>query len=281
MSQAALNKDLWRDSIRQYKQEGYYIARQLVPRAPVERVFSDMHRLAVQQLQYHGLPYSKGETAEDVHKDLRTLFSHDLKTYIATLTLCAKLVSLYELYLHPNLRAFIASCGIDIPVWQTGPIMHLMSHSLKVPGGYQGFVAHQDWPSQQGGLDGVTVWIPFVDVDRNRFPLDLIPGSHKGGLRPTCGENSLEIKPECFDSKDFISLEANCGDVVFMSCFMIHRSNLQGDERLRVSTSIRYENASEPHFISRNYPAAQKRSVIRELITPDFPSGEQVRRTFE
>lgn len=281
MSQAALNQEPWQESLQRYKQDGYYVAQQLVPRADVEQTFADMHRLAVQQLKYHGLPYSKHCTPEAAHADLKALFSHDLKTYLATVTLCAKLVSLSELFMHPNIRGFSKTLGTDFPVWQTGPIMHVMSNTLKVPGGYQGFVPHQDWPSQQGGLDGVTVWIPFMDVDRNRFPMDVIPGSHKGGLRPTQGADGLEVKPECYDVKDFVPLEAKCGDVVFFSCFLIHRSNLHGDDRLRVSASIRYENASESHFIARKYPSAQKRSTVRELITPDFPSPEQVCKVFE
>jgi len=56
-----------------------------------------------------GPPCVQGETAEAVHGDLRQLFARDLPAYLATLTLCAKLVSLYELYLHPNIRAFAES----------------------------------------------------------------------------------------------------------------------------------------------------------------------------
>ncbi len=71
------------------------------------------------------------------------------------------------------------------------------------------------------------------------------------------------------------------GDVVFMSSFSIHRSNPRGNGRLRVATSMRYENASEPHFIDRSYPFAQKCSVLTELITPDFPRRAQVSAIFE
>jgi ectoine hydroxylase-related dioxygenase (phytanoyl-CoA dioxygenase family) len=126
------------------------------------------------------------------------------------------------------------------------------------------------------------VWIPFVDVDRDLFTMDIIPGSHKGGLYPyTRRDHIFEVDPGHYNPDGFVPMETARGDVVFMSSFSVHRSSTQGDDRLRVSTSMRYENASERYFIERSYPFAHKRSVIADLITPDFPSREQVRNIFE
>lgn len=281
MESKSPGKNRYRDAAAQFKRDGYFIARQIVPREQVNGVFSDMHGLVAQQLRHFGLPVRADSSAESVHADLRALLTHDRKAYLATLTLCAKLVSLYELHLHPNVRAFVQSIGIALPVFQTAPVMHLMSHALKIPGGYQGFGVHQDWPTLQGGLDTVTLWIPFVDVDRNLFTMDLIPGSHMGGLYPyTRSDHIFEVNPEHYREEDFVPMEAQRGDIVFMSSFTIHRSSLRGDDRLRISTSMRYENAAELHYITRQYPFAQKRSVIPDLITPDFPSVEQVRAVY-
>ncbi len=253
------------------------MGRQMVSREQIEHVFGDMHRLAVQQLQRFGLPHGRGETPGAVHEDFKQLFARDLPAYLATLALCAKLASLHELYLHPAIRAFTRDIGIEFPVFQTAPVMHLMSRSLQIPGGYQGFGAHQDWPTLQGSLDTVTVWIPFVDIDQDLFTLDIIPGSHALGLKPYSRRAHIfEVSPSAYDAGEFQSVECKRGDVVFMSSFAIHRSSLRGDERLRVSTSMRYENAAEPHFIARSYPFGHKRSVLTELITENFPAPEQV-----
>ena len=265
----------------QYRRKGYHIARQIVPRALVDRVFADMHRLAAGQLGRLGLRRRRADRRGRARR-FETAFRARPPAYLATLTLCAKLVSLYELYLHPNVRAFAESVGIGFPVFQTAPVMHVMSKSLKVPGGYQGFGSHQDWPTLQGSLDTVTVWIPFVEVDRDRFTLEIVPGSHTGGLYPYARRDHIfEVDPAHYDAEGFVPVEAAPGDVVFMSSFAVHRSGTRGDERLRVSTSMRYENAAEPHFVERCYPFAHKRSVVGQLITPDFPSPEQVRRIFE
>lgn len=266
----------------QYKRDGYFIARQILPVSAVDHVFSDMHRLVIQQLRNAGLAHGDESSAEAVHADLQTLFNHDIKIYLATLTLCAKLVSLYELHVHPAVREFVESIGLKLPVFQTAPVMHLMSKALKVPGGYQGFGVHQDWPTLQGSLDTVTLWIPFIDVDENLFTMDMIPGSHKAGLLPYTRQNHIfEVDPTHYREDDFIPVVAKRGDIVFMSSFTVHRSSLRGDHRLRVSTSMRYENAAEPHFIARRYPYAQKRSVIPDLITPDFPTAGQVQSVYK
>jgi ectoine hydroxylase-related dioxygenase (phytanoyl-CoA dioxygenase family) len=269
-------------SAAQYRHDGYLIARQILPCASVERVFAHMHRLAAQQLARLGRPATAGDSAAAVHEDLKLLFASDLKAYIATLTLCAKLLSLYELYLHPRIRSITEAIGISFAVFQTAPCMHVMSNSLRIPGGYHGFGAHQDWPTLQGSLDTVTVWIPFVEVDRNRFTLEIVPHTHNRGLYPCIRRDHIfEVDPDQYDADGFVPVEAAPGDVVFMSSFAIHRSGTRGDDGLRVATSMRYENAAEPHFIERSYPFAHKRSVVGSLITPDFPSVDQVRRVYE
>src|SRR5216683_306471 len=125
-------RHLWREEASQYKREGYCIARGILPKTLVLQVFSDMHSLVAQQLKRHGLPCTAGNNAEDVHRDLQTLFARDLKAYLDTLTL----------------------------------------------------------------------WVPFVDVDRNLFTMDVIPGSHKGGLYSYKRRNHIfEVDPEHYDAR--------------------------------------------------------------------------------
>jgi ectoine hydroxylase-related dioxygenase (phytanoyl-CoA dioxygenase family) len=172
--------------------------------------------------------------------------------------------------------------GIELPVFQTSPVLHIMSNGLRIPGGYAGVGVHQDWPALQGSLDAITIWIPIVDVREDLFPLEIIPGSHLYGL---CGgtqkEHSYEVAPSYYDEKAFIRVTAERGDALFFSAFTIHRSGQHGADGVRLSVSARYENAAEPTFVDRVYPFAQKRSVQREFIVRDFPSREQVVKLYE
>lgn len=126
--------------------------------------------------------------------------------------------------------------------------------------------AYQDFPSVQGSLDGFVIWIPLVDIDENRFPLEVILGSHKNGILPSFENNgsAWEVKPECYEESDFIPAVCEVGDVVFMSNLTVHRSSQKGDDRLRLARSTRYDNTDEKSFIQRCYPSAYIRSVSRE-----------------
>lgn len=146
--------------------------------------------------------------------------------------------------------------------------MHIQADSLKIPNGYFGLVAHQDFPSVQGSLDGFVVWIPLVDIDANKYPLEVIPRSHKNGVLPSIenSSSSWEIKPECYNESDFVPATCEVGDVIFMSNFTVHRSSQNGDDRLRLACSTRYDNADEETFADRCYPSAYIRTVQRILI---------------
>ena len=144
----------------------------------------------------------------------------------------------------------------------------MQANSLKIPNGYFGLEAHQDFPSVQGSLDGFVVWVPLVDIDVNRYPLEVIPCSHKNGILPSSENSSAswEIKPECYQEADFVPAICEVGDVIFMSNFTVHRSSKKGDNRLRMACSTRYDNANEEAFIERCYPSAYIRSVERKII---------------
>jgi len=159
--------------------------------------------------------------------------------------------------------------------------MHVMSKSLKVPGGYQGFGSHQDWPTLQGSLDTVTVWIPFVDVDRDRFTLEIVPGSHTGGLYPYARRDHIfEVDPAHYDAEGFVPVEAARGDVC--SC---RASRCIAAARGRRAAARGHQHALRERgraALHRTILSVRaQRSVVGQLITPDFPTPAQVRRVFE
>lgn len=255
-----------------YKKHGYFIARNILPMDSLNQCFSEMDIILVQQL--HRLGFHEEVTCDltGIHQHMRLLYAKDLSAYLQSLKLWAKLFSLQALVMHDSIVAITKALGITLPVFQTSPVLHVMAHDLKIVGGYHGVGVHQDWPALQSGLDTITVWFPFMNVDKNNFPVELVPGSHKKGLYPgVISEHIYEVDPTLYCDADFVPMEVNMTDVLFMSNFTLHRSGLQGDDRLRIACSSRYENASEKTFIERVYPTAQKRVIQRELMQPDFP----------
>lgn len=267
---------------QQYKKDGYYIANNLLPTTLLQTTFYEMDIILIQQLNRLGYQEKAIGTLEGVHEHMRKLYAKEQSTYLQSIKLWAKLFSIQALIMHENIVSITKELGISLPIFQTTPVVHVMSNDLKITGGYHGVGVHQDWPALQSGLDNITIWFPFMDVDTNNFPLELIPGSHIFGLYPgKPAENIYETNPDFYKKEDFIPMKMRSGDVLFMSNFTLHRSGLQGDDgRLRIACSSRYENASEETFIERSYPTAQKRVIQRELFLQDFPQKAHLDKIF-
>ncbi|EKD70630.1 MAG: hypothetical protein ACD_46C00467G0003, partial [uncultured bacterium] len=256
----------------QYKNNGYYIAHHILPSKALKNTLYEMDIILVQQLNYLGCAEQATDSQKIIHHHMRELYEKNQFVYVQALKLWAKLFSLQALIMNENIVSITNKLGITLPVFQTTPVLHIMANDLKITGGYHGVGVHQDWPALQSGLDTITVWFPFMDVDINNFPVELIPESHTDGLYPgKIAEHIYEVDPKFYEEKNFVPMEVKFGDVLFMSNFTLHRSGLRGDQRLRIACSSRYENASEKTFIERAYPSAQKRVIQRELLQPNFP----------
>lgn len=267
---------------KHYADNGFWIGRGILPRSTIETGRRDFHHVFRQQLDYLGIANSGPDDEDGMHEDMKLLLDNNKQRYIASLKLCATLAQVHALFLNESIRTFTAGIGISFPVFQTAPVLHVISQKLRIPGGYYGYAAHQDWPALQSSLDTATIWIPFVSVDETNYTLDIIPKSHLSGLYPgTMGQNAFETDPSSYRDADFVPIRAEPGDVLFMSCFLLHRSSLIGGTRLRVACSMRYENASDPTFIKNAYPSAHRRVVERRFLMPDLPKLQQVRSIFK
>lgn len=215
------------------------------------------------------IPFWLSPEYEDYN--LQDVFDSDINKYISQLSMMAKDFRLQKFILEADLFLCL---GIERPVIISQPVLHVMSPKLRIPDGYYGTAAHQDWPSSQGSLDSMAVWIALTDAGTGNFPLEVIPGSHKLGLLDGKMNGSV-LEVEC-DEKEFTPIDCKAGDVVFLSGFTVHRTG--AGSGFRVAVSQRFDNADEPTFIERGYPCAQKRVVDRSISWK--PTVEQVKKIF-
>lgn len=276
-----MGKILDRGQIASYKENGYLVAEDIFDPRHLDETLEHFNLSFTQQLERLSLPVSEGPILDALHENMSTLLAASIPLYLATLRMCSKLYGVYHLMTTERLRDVTADLGVTTPLFQTTPVLHVMSKRLVIPGGYQGLDVHQDWTSIQGSLDTITTWIPFMDVDNRLFTMEVIPKSHlQGLLSGTQEQHVLRVDPRHFNDEDFIPICVGKGGVCLMSNFAVHRSSREGDERIRISVSGRYENASEPTFIEREYPFTQHKTMQRGFIDEHFPSVEQVRRTY-
>ena len=254
--------------------DGFYIARGLLKRDATHRCRQQIQSVFNNQLLHLDLAPSN-----DLFSDALALHDADITRYKKTLASLWRLQAIGALFNDIRIQQFLEDVLGFGPVFVPGgQTVHVQSEELKIPGGYFGLKAHQDWPSVQGSLDGVGVWIPLSNIDMNGFPLEVARGSHLAGLMEPAGSNydSIWQVDTCSDS-DFEGLCVEQDDVVFFSNFLVHRSGLNGRANfMRIACSSRFDNGGEPSFISRAQPSAYIRSVNRGLM--DYPDIAAVNR---
>lgn len=263
-----------------FNQEGFFVFKGLLSPASVETVIAEIRQVFADQLRLLGIDAN----AENLScpQTMKRLFDLDVKRYLAAASVLARLSGVARLLHGEAIWEALRRLGCRRASIPSHPVTHLMSPDLQIPDGYYGLEAHQDWPSLQGSLDAMVVWVPLVDIDAGMNPLELIPRSHlRGPLEATVGQNESVIAPSAINEADFVPLEVKAGDVAVFSCFTVHRSSKVGRAgAVRLACSTRYENLDEPTYAERGYPSAFKRSIHRELYFPNFPSHKQVLDVF-
>jgi hypothetical protein len=246
-----------------YKNNGYLI---------IEKFFDPLRMIEItyefKDVFDHVLNSKHAPVGDSLYQSMQNLYELDINAYKEVVGQLWRLIKLYDLSHDKSiidlLRSEFYFDNIFVP---GGQIVHIMSSLLTIPNGYFGLGAHQDFHSVQGSLDGLVVWIPLTDVDKNRYPVEIIPGSHlKGPLPQVELETGWIVKPECYNESDFVPVECKVGDIVLISNFTVHRSSQRGDDRLRLAFSSRFDNGVEKSFINRCYPTGYKRSVHRQQL---------------
>jgi|ACXJ01.1.fsa_nt_gi ectoine hydroxylase-related dioxygenase (phytanoyl-CoA dioxygenase family) len=267
----------------EFKKNGYYVAKGLINPTIIKNTIDSLNKTVMSQVNL--ISGSKDSDKNDIFTNLKKLFKGDINRYKKIVGELWRKESVYSLTNSTSITEFLK----DEFYWEDlfvpgGQVVHIMAEELKIPDGYFGLVPHQDFPSVQGSLNGAVVWIPLVNVDKNNFPLEVIPRSHLRGLAPMIshGASTWEVDPKWYDQNQFLPVEVNVGDVIFMSMFTIHRSSKNGTlGSFRLAISTRFDDANEPTFIERSFPTAYIRSVRREQFLENFPSLKMVEKVFK
>ena len=238
------------------------MARGFFDRAEIDNVLS--HIKAV-----FGCYLGRGSTLEDM---AIRLFRDDAEAFVSCCKAAQHILPLYDLFVSEPMTSLLDRVGLRSPNVNTPPLLHFSSphvsqkaHHWKVP-------PHQDWPSNQGSLNGVTVWVPLVDVGADMGPLEVMPGSHLLGSLP----HRLEEVPVLAEREDavWVSLPMDAGDVVVFSAFLVHRSGVNHSDKIRLSAATRYNDLSERSYIDRKYP---RPPPLGQRLSNDWPTAAQVR----
>lgn len=148
----------------------------------------------------------------------------------------------WELANHPIFINSIRSLGIKFPAMAAQIILR-----ADMPDDDPwSFPPHQDYIYNLGSLNTITIWIPFQDITDDIGPLDIIPGSHRGGVAPHTDGLLRE-----FDETKIVSAPMRHGQALAFSQFLYHRSGPNRSKRIRFSLQLRYNDLSSPEYARR------------------------------
>ena len=122
---------------------------------------------------------------------------------------------------------------------------------------HDGLVGRTPWHQDAGvmnkkgqkGTELVTCWIPFTKTRIENGCMLAVKESHKLGLvnHDTGSKGQVEIKgKEKIDDLKTIALEANVGDIILLSRYLIHCSLPNKSKNFRISMDLRYNKAGQP-----------------------------------
>lgn len=130
-----------------------------------------------------------------------------------------------ELQSIPNLTSCITDIATTV-LSHEKVIIHRLTAFYKHPNDHRALGWHQDavprWKSSQ--YNSIIIWFPLCDCDSESGALTLLPGSHRHGLIGEGNHLSKDHRMQILKEIDPITLEANKGDLILFSPFLVHGS---------------------------------------------------------
>jgi len=266
--------------VNDYRENGFILLKRFFPKEEVERIYLEAKEVFALQMRKAGLLESSTPSEAEFEAGMFKLFELDLQTY----TNCGKqaqhLISLHRLSLDERIVSALKDLGLEFPNISTRPLLYFNAKRLAKKEVYWRLDVHQDWRSMQGSLDSVVVWLPLIDIDKSLGALEVYPGSHKWGLLEADIVDGYGHLRSRLDKSKLVSVEVQRGDALFFSTLLVHQSGTNVSPSIRWSCHFRYNNLLDPTFVRRGFPHPYLYKPQEELITPNFPSPNEVREVF-
>ena len=138
---------------------------------------------------------------------------------------------------------------------------------------------HQDFPFIQGSVNGVTVWMPFHDVELAMGVPAWIPGSHARGVQKV-KEYSLEeaggsggrsfdmVDQDRFKGQSFTREPVVKGEALLFHTLLVHRSEPNVSAKARITIQLRFDDVTNKESFTRNYPDGL---YLNERLAKGYP----------
>lgn len=144
---------------------------------------------------------------------------------------------------------------------------------------------HQDSVYLLGSVNAITVWVPLQDVDLHHGTIQVIAGSHRGGLVPfkrisdkviapyvTMLQRDISMAETVFEEP--VTIEAKRGDIVVFKQMLLHRSTANISDQIRWTAQLRITDLSDPDHRRQYFPTGDKTNIFYV----DYPGHDSTER---
>lgn len=262
---------------KQFNKDGFLILKGALDKGVVESIYREARQIFARQIERVTGKKPDIDDRDGFEKAMFEFFEKDFTAFVNTGKTVQHSISLHRLALDDLILDLLKKIGISNPVIGARPAMQFNSRFLSKDGSkHWKLDAHQDWRTGQGSLDSTVIWFPMVNAGADLGALQVIPGSHTLGLLEASTSGYQGGITAALKEEDFVQTEFEVGDLLIFSAFLVHQSGNNVTENIRWSVQLRYNNLDEPTFIERGYPMAYIYKPETDLVTPGFPTKEQL-----
>ena len=246
-----------------YDKDGFIVIKNFFECSEIDAVYDEICRITNLYVVANGICNDfSNKTLEDIFILIKEF---DEKSYAEFLANLWRLHSVNKLLAGDKIESLLrVEFAFEALMATGGHVVHVVSDQLKFNDGYFGLPAHQDFPSTQGSLDGVVLWVPLQDITTDKFPVTAIKGKHKEGLLDSTVNSNQTWELVDYDSEPEERLVCEKGDLVVFSVFTPHKTG--SGSGFRIAMSTRYDNAGSYEYARRNYFCGYGRTVKRKTL---------------
>ncbi|OGT44937.1 MAG: hypothetical protein A3E82_00700 [Gammaproteobacteria bacterium RIFCSPHIGHO2_12_FULL_38_11] len=207
------------------------------------------------------------------------------KVWLAGYDQTRQLPELYNLLIGETMQSIQQIAGIVLPA-----LCNPITTRIDLPHG-QGSrptQPHQDYPTHQGSMNSITVWIPLQDVSCDNGTAEVAPGSHLNGMITESDnlnnfiepgtlrqiENPYALQDSANYAANYVPATIKLGQILVFSLFTLHRSGINHSDKIRFTLNIRYNDLGAREYAKRYFNLNHK--VEFKKATVDFPTKFEI-----
>lgn len=265
----------------EFHKNGYVIVRNFFDKNVLAEIYKEAREIFAVQIRRVLQKDVDVDDRQAFDAAMFEFFQADFEAFVNTGKTVQHSISLHRLGSDPSVVAKLQELGLGKPVIGVRPAMQFNSRFLSHNGSkHWKLDPHQDWRTGQGSLDSTVIWFPLVPANKDLGCIQVMPGSHMGGLLEANTSGYQGGITDDLDEDQFVQTELEVGDAVFFSALLIHQSGNNITDLIRWSIQFRYNNLEDSSFIDRAYPMAYIYKPEEQLITPGFPTVENIKQVF-